>query len=458
MGNNRTQAGESSMGDETLNVTIPFIPNMPQNHFLRGMKRFNIFECHRGAGKTYMALMLLISRSLSSKYPNANFALLSPEAKQGEQNIEQMFLEICKPLGQYVEYHKSKGIFEFANGSKVYLLGVKNSKALRGKRWDGVILDEFAIMESADEMWHDVLLPSLERWDSPDRKGWVLITTTPPQKEHFYRKLYSMAKERTDEWYIEQFPITRTGLYNDTEIQSIKSRMTPTSFAIEYMCSHNIPSEGAYFGECLVMAEEQGRIKPLPFAHEKGVYASFDIGKDGTAIWFAQIVDNKWHFIDYFEEQKQARDVSFYANVLKSKPYRYNRIWLPHDGTKTHIGMPKSFYEQFKAFYGAETVRLLQREFIDESIFRAIGGFYNCWFDGNKCRKGIQALREYSPKIDKNGVVTNSIDHNWASHGADSFRYMMNGLSTANTKVKEERIANFIQEKVTVGLLDFDPF
>ena len=403
--------------------------------------------------------MLLLSKALSSPYPDANYALLSPEAKQGERNVEGMLGEIVRPLGDNVTFYKSEGIYKFANGAKIYLLGVKNAKALRGKRWDGIIMDEFATMEGAEEAWHEVLIPSLERWDNPNRKGWVLITTTPPQKEHFYRKLFDMAQSNPNEWYIEQWPITRTQLYSESEALAIKNRMTPTSFAIEYMCSHTIPAESAYFGEALIMAEEQGRVSEFKFNPAFGVYVSFDIGKDGTAIWFSQLISNKWYLIDYFEEQKQARDVAFYANVLKSKPYRYNRIWLPHDGNKTHIGMPKSFYEQFKAFYGGQTVKLLKREPIDDSIFRVLGKFYLCHFDSIRCRQGIKALREYSPKIDKNGMVLNTIDHNWASHGADSFRYMINGLTTQVGTNDGNGYSSFDSNEATYNLFDtFKPY
>ena len=48
-----------------------------------------------------------------------------------------------------------------------------------------------------------------------------------------------------------------------------------------------------------------------------------------------------------------------------------------------------------------------------------------CYFDKTNCFDGIEALRSYQRKwIDHTQTFANAPLHNWASNGADAFRYM----------------------------------
>ena len=52
-----------------------------------------------------------------------------------------------------------------------------------------------------------------------------------------------------------------------------------------------------------------------------------------------------------------------------------------------------------------------------------------CWFDKQKCERGIEALKQYRRTFDdKNKAFKNRPLHDWTSHAADSFRYMAIGL------------------------------
>ena len=47
-----------------------------------------------------------------------------------------------------------------------------------------------------------------------------------------------------------------------------------------------------------------------------------------------------------------------------------------------------------------------------------------CRFNESACHKGLQALREWQYKYDEERrTFSKDPDHNWASHGADSFSY-----------------------------------
>jgi hypothetical protein len=48
-----------------------------------------------------------------------------------------------------------------------------------------------------------------------------------------------------------------------------------------------------------------------------------------------------------------------------------------------------------------------------------------CWFDAEKCRAGLKALGQYQRQWDDDKKCFREAPlHNWASHGADAFRYL----------------------------------
>jgi hypothetical protein len=52
-----------------------------------------------------------------------------------------------------------------------------------------------------------------------------------------------------------------------------------------------------------------------------------------------------------------------------------------------------------------------------------------CWFDAEKCARGIEALRHYRCEWDpRRQTFQAQPRHDWASHGADAFRYLAMGL------------------------------
>lgn len=437
-------------------VNINFNPNKPQRHLLENFKRFNIFECHRRAGKSYLACIILIMSALGSKYPNARYAMVAPEEKQGDRNVADTLIDLAHGVPG-CKYYKSDKKLVFPNGAQIYLLGIKNEDALRGGFWDGMVLDEFRDLKNAEYAWNSVIYPSINKWESPERQGWILITSTPPQLKHFYTEIYNRAL-KSDSWYVEKFPITETGLFTENQIEEMRQAMTPTAFAIEMMCSHSIPAEGAFYTESIMMAEEQNRVSSK-YIHDpsKGVFVSFDFGIDGTAIWFAQKHNNEFHIIDYHQDIKTDKKVTHFINLLKSKPYSYNQIYLPHDTTKRSILSDSSVLKVVKGSFG-DIVKYVRREKIDVGIHRVNTELYRCYFNADNCSEGLQALREYTPKMDSTkSSFTNKIEHNWASHGADSFRYLIKGLLEFGSKGRFSRYFNKYESSST-DMFDFEAF
>lgn len=181
---------------------------------------------------------------------------------------------------------------------------------------------------------------------------------------------------------------------------------------------------GAVYANEIRAAMLEKRITKVPYDPNYPVHVIFDLGRsDLTAIWFMQVVGYEFRFIDYYEDNGQA--FSFYLKYLSEKPYHWGTWWLPHDGDSDTIAAEKNPKQQAQAVHkDVKIVPHLGAKAIFQGIEMARNIFPRCVFDEDKCSDGLHALKHYVYDVDEtDGERSKYPLHNWASHGADAFRY-----------------------------------
>jgi hypothetical protein len=163
------------------------------------------------------------------------------------------------------------------------------------------------------------------------------------------------------------------------------------------------------------------------------VTTSWDIGvRDATAIWFYQQHGNNIHMIDYYEATGVG--LPHYVKILQDKGYTYREHIAPHDikarewagGAQTRTAVAQELGITFRPL---ERILVRMGSEVAEGIDAARRVLPRCHFDEANCREGISALENYKRKRNRStGELTDTPDHNWASHGADAFRYFALGL------------------------------
>ncbi len=194
-----------------------------------------------------------------------------------------------------------------------------------------------------------------------------------------------------------------------------------------------IYSEGAYYAAEMRRARDEERITNVAYDRSTGVVVSFDLGVgDSTVIWFAQFIGTEVHLIDYYEASGVG--LEHYVRVLQEKPYVYSNYIFPHDIRVRELGSGKSRLETLESLgIRAEKTDIAPSLLIDDGIQAVRAMLDKCWFDKEKCEKGIDALTNYSRDWDDNGKTWRMRpSHNWASHGSDSFRYLAIGYQPYN--------------------------
>lgn len=398
--------------------------------FHNRLERFAVGVAHRRAGKTVACISDLIKGAVTCELERPRFAYLAPLRTQAK-DVAWNYLKhygTAVPGSEAFEYELR---VDFPNGGRVRLYGADNPDALRGLYLDGVVLDEYAQMRPG--LWSEVIRPALS-----DRKGWAVFIGTPMGRNAFYELMYgspdgSWAGAVNDpEWFTFTLKASETGLVDTPELESARKSMTEDQYAQEYECSFDAAVIGAYYGVTMRQLEEQGHIGKLPYEPRLQVTTAWDLGiGDSTAIWFIQQNANELRVIDYYESSGVGLD--HYAKVLAEKPYAYREHLLPHDAEVKELGTGRSRVETLRSL--GVVPRVLPAQSVEDGINAVRTLLPTCWFDEEKCARGIEALRQYRREYDdKLKAFKQRPLHDWTSHAADAFRYLAMGLRPVASK------------------------
>lgn len=393
-------------------VTTGYEPRPAFVPFHARSKRWSALVCHRRAGKTVACIADLVDAALRCKLPDPRFAYLAPFFTQAK-DVAWVYLKRMVRDIPGAETNESELRVDLPNGGRVRLYGADNYDRLRGLFLDGVVLDEFADMDP--RAWPEVIRPALS-----DRKGWATFIGTPKGRNAFF-EVYSRA-EVDDDWFSLMLKADESGLIDDEELEDARRSMTPEQFAQEYLCSFEAAILGAYYGKEMAEAERTGRIRPIEVDANVPVQTAWDLGhSDSTAIWFFQMVGPQVHVIDFYENHGQ--QLPHYAAVLASKGYSYGEHWFPQDVKATVLGMDRSRVETLT------NLKIKPRIVMEHKVMDGINAgrvmFDRVWFDGDRCKEGLEALRQYKADYDeKKKAFKDAPRHDWASHPADAFRYL----------------------------------
>lgn len=390
---------------------------------IEGRKRF-YKVWHRRAGKDVTDINFTVMKMLERV---GNYWHMLPEYKQARKAIwrgktadGKSYLDFFPP--ELVAKRRDQEMeIELINGSIWQIVGSDNINAVRGAGPVGVTFSEFAFTHP--QAWPTVEPILLEN------DGWSSFNTTPYGENHAY-DLWKLAKDNP-KWFTQLLTIDDTRrddgrpIVTDEMIEELRKMGTSEEhIQREYYCSWKGSIEGAYYAKQMADLEANGRITNVPYTPGFPVLVYMDIGKsDYTSIWFVQKVGLEYRFIDYY--QSSGEDPDEHAMLFKSKPYNYGDIVLPHDAKHARYGMKKTVLEQFRDLMPKEDIRALRVTNSEQADIMAVRTFIpRCVFDKTNCADGLNALRSFTKKwSDAKNCFEDYAFHNWASHGADAFRY-----------------------------------
>lgn len=188
--------------------------------------------------------------------------------------------------------------------------------------------------------------------------------------------------------------------------------------------------EGAYYAKSITKAKAEGRISRVGPDPLMSYRAFCDIGgtgqrADAFTIWVAQFIGREIRALKYYEAVGQP--AASHMQWLRENDYigGNTTIWLPHDGDTQDKVFDVSYK---KAFEGAGyAVEVVPNQGKGAAMMRVRAGqrvFPSLWIDAEGCSAGVDAISWYHEKQDEKREIGLGPNHDWSSHGSDSFGLM----------------------------------
>lgn len=246
-------------------------------------------------------------------------------------------------------------------------------------------------------------------WGQPDYRIGSSVSIGQDMHEYFI-SLSGIGIKLTDEqknWYALRYT---------TQSEDMKREFPSTAEEC-----WEVSNLGTYYAKQITQARLEKRIGHVPYDETIPVYTAWDLGyNDSTTIWFFQVYGKEIRLIDYVEGSGES--LSHWLGVVKSKPYIYEKHLAPHD-IKAHEYTSGMTRQASARKMGINLIAVPRLEIIP-GIDSARNILNRCWFDENKCEKGIRSLENYKKEWNERAACWASQPlHNWASHGADAFNF-----------------------------------
>jgi phage terminase large subunit len=396
---------------------------MPLWRYLESGGKRAVAVWHRRAGKDEMCLHHCAVQMV--KHPGTYWHML-PEAEQarkaiwnainphsGRRRIDEAFpVELRETTRENEMFIRLKG------GSTWQVVGSDNFNKLVGSPPRGVVFSEYSVANPAAWAYIRPILA--------ENGGWAVFIYTPRGRNHGF-ELYRAAKNDPN-WFSQLLTARDTSVFSETALET-EQRESIAQFGIElgsayfdqeYLCSFDSAIMGAIYANAIRRVESLGQVRKVPITPLAPVHTAWDLGFDDlTAIWFWQQIGNEVHLVDYYENSGQ--DTEFYCGVLVEKGYSYGRHYVPHDAAHQLMAAGgRSIIQQ--AWERGVKMDVIPATSQANQIAAARKTIPSCWFDEDRCAKGLDALRSYQFEWDDaKRTLKTSPRHDWSSHACDAF-------------------------------------
>lgn len=338
--------------------------------------------------------------------------------------------------------------------SIIQIVGSDNYNHLLGTNPSGIVLSEYSLQ---DPTAYEFFRPMLRA-----NGGWAVFNYLPRGKNHGHKLLevakYNVSVLKSPDWYWQSFTVDDTFTLDDNgnkipiiskeDIQKERDEgMAEELIQQEYYCSFEFGAVGNYYADLVEKAEEEKRIRDIPWEPKLPVYTYWDLGvSDSTSIAFVQHQEGLPCIIDHY--RSHGKGILEYIKYCREKPYVYARHTGPHDLERSEMGTGTSILEAARSH--GFSFDICPNLSIQDGINASRMMLMTCCFDRKKTQGLIDSLKEYHKVWDpKRKEFLSKPYHNWASHDSDMFRY----FSISN---RRERI-NVRNSKDRYAESDFDP-
>ena len=331
-------------------------------------------------------------------------------------------------IGEKYIRTKSKRIsYKFSGMDKRTILSLK-SKAKILLLW----ADEAEPI--TDKAW-DIVIPTLRQEDSE-----LWVTWNPARKSSATDRRIRQTKD-------PRFKVVEMNWRDNPRFPAILERQRlrwkendPDGYGHVWEGEYATAIKGAYFTKQITALKASGRLGRVAIDPNIKRRLFVDIGGTGASsdaftMWGAQFIGKEIRVHNYHEAVGQ--EVGFHLQWMRERGYEPHNtgIWLPHDGATHDKVYNVSYQSAFEsAGYSVTVVPNQGRGAAMSRVQAARRMFPSVWMHDEQpdpgdpgkvtVATGLEALGWYHEKWDDERDVGLGPEHDWASHGADSYGLM----------------------------------
>ena len=447
---------------------IKFKLNWAQEELNNNLWYCNVILKARQLGISTYVCLLFLDRCLFNSHLSAG--IIAHTLEDAQQLFKRVkFAYDCLPesiRSKIKADNDSAQMLKFSNGSSLRV-----GTSLRGSTFQMIHISEFGkICAKYPDKAQEIVTGSLNTV-APGQ--YIFIESTAEGKDGYFFDICKRAEKTKDDelskidfkfhffpwWKEPEYRIGSNIRIDDdlskyfSHLENMKINLDDEQkawYAAHYAIQHDdmlceypstpdeawqVSNEGLYYSKQMNVARIENRVGRVPHEEALPVYTAWDLGyNDSTAIWFFQIYGKEIRLIDYIEGSDS---LQHWITVVKSKPYAYEKHLAPHD-IEVHEMSTGQTRLSFARKMGLNLIKVSKTDIIF-GIDQVKNILNRCWFDEKKCAQGIKCLENYKKDWDEKHACWRSQPlHNWASHGADSFRTLATGLHyVVNTDRKD---------------------
>ena len=313
---------------------------------------------------------------------------------------------------------------KFKNKSVIRFRGTddKQSVSRRGFKPNGVVISEAAY--HSDRIL-SVIFPAVR-----STNGFIFMNSTPDGRDWYWRnhQKWMLNTDFKEIQYCKTLTVNDTNSLTDEQLEFERQLCIETygddlQFRREYYCEVEAGAAGAIYHKEIVLMEKQKRYSKFNYDSNYPVITFYDIGRDGTAIWFLQVIGTDHIFIDYEEIINDS--VEGYVKVLKQKDYDYVEHYLPWDVYKKTAGSESSIKALFQEAcernkIGGTFHKTEKCDRKNDLIMAVKSKFRKAYFNSDNCSVGVLRLERYKRSFDERHKIYKDPIHDECSHAADA--------------------------------------
>ena len=397
--------------------------------FLFKPKRYKVAYGGRGSGKSWAAARALLLIGVSKPIR----VLCAREVQKSiKQSVHTLLSDQIKSLGLESSYDILETEIRGKNGSLFTFSGLAQHTVDSVKSIEGVDICWVEEAQTVSKRSWEILIPTIRK---PGSEIWVTFNPMLVSDDTYQRFVVHPPPDAEvvkinwsdNPWFPEELAAERDHLKS----------VDRDAYMNVWEGECKLIVEGAIYKSELETVKDSGRVTSIPYDPVMQVHTFWDLGvSDSTCIWFAQMHGREIRIIDYYEASGEG--LPHYADVLQRKGYLYGKHWAPHDIQVRELGSGRSRIETAKQL-GID-FQICPNIPIEDGIHAVRMVLPRCWFDEGKTMRGLDCLRNYRREFnDKLGEFKPTPVHDWASHGADAFRYLAVAIQEDKPAIEQKR-------------------